>query len=540
MFVAVLVAGFLAVFYVMQTRMIFPGAAMQGSAEVVARPRPDESRVELTTPQGDAIVALFGPALRRDGRPHPNPASRPALVYFYGNGMCLAFARSEFERFRRLGLNVLIPDYLGYGMSGGSPSEQGCRQTAEACYDHLLSRGFAADRIFVGGWSLGGAVAIDLASRRRVAGLFAFSTFTSASGMARTFFPLSLPGFMLRYKFDSLSKIPGLTCPILLGHGRGDPIVPFGMFERLAAAAEAPPSTIVVEGAGHDDFFDVGGGRVDDAIEALVGKDEGSPGVLDAYQANVIFPGAVTQGAPEAVVHAGPGEDLARLTTAGGDEVVALYGPALLPDGRTHPDPASRPALAYFYGNGMCLAYSTAELDRFRRLGLNVIIPDYLGYGMSGGKPSEGGCRETARACYRDLRARGFRADRIFVGGWSLGGAVAIDLASREPVAGLFAFSTFTSVAAMSRAVLPIPLPAALFKHKFDSLAKIPELTCPVLLGHGRADPLVPFAMFERLAAATKAPLTRLIVDRARHNDFYEVGGRRIDEAVKKLVEALD
>jgi pimeloyl-ACP methyl ester carboxylesterase len=262
--------------------------------------------------------------------------------------------------------------------------------------------------------------------------------------------------------------------------------------------------------------------------------------VLYTLQANIIFPGAATQGTPEAVARPRAGEDLVRLRTSGGDEVVALYGPALLADGRAHPDPASRPALVYFYGNAMCLAYSTAELQRFRRLGLKVIIPDYLGYGMSGGKPSEAGCRETAEACYRNLLARGFQSDRIFVGGWSLGGAVAIDLASREPVAGLFAFSTFTSIPAMSRSVLPIPLPGALFKHKFDSLGKVPKLTCPVLLGHGRADPLVPFAMFESLAAAIKAPLTRLVVDGAEHNDFYEVGGRRIDEAVKKLAATVD
>jgi pimeloyl-ACP methyl ester carboxylesterase len=246
--------------------------------------------------------------------------------------------------------------------------------------------------------------------------------------------------------------------------------------------------------------------------------------------------GAATQGRPETVVKTGPGQELVRLITPGGEKVVALFGPALQVDGRPHADPTSRPALVFFYGNAMCLAYSTSEFDRFRRLGLNVLIPDYLGYGMSGGKASEVGCRETAEACYRNLLARGFQSDRIFVGGWSLGGAVAIDLASREPVAGLFAFSTFTSVPEMSRAVVPIPLPTVLFKHKFDSLSKVPKLTCPVLLGHGRNDPLVPFAMFERLAAATKAPLTKLVVDRAEHNDFFDVGGRRIDEAVRDLV----
>ena len=55
--------------------------------------------------------------------------------------MCLNdTAELEFDRFRRLGLNVLIPEYVGYGMSGGKPSEAGCRDTADAAYEHLRKR----------------------------------------------------------------------------------------------------------------------------------------------------------------------------------------------------------------------------------------------------------------------------------------------------------------------------------------------------------------------------------------------------------------
>jgi len=536
-FLFVLAGGYIAVLYAFQTILIFPGAATQGRPESMVRPGAGEELVRLSTPRGDEVVALYGPALQTDGRPHPDPASRPALVYFYGNAMCVAYGMPDFDRFRRLGLNVLIPDYPGYGMSGGSPSELGCREVAEACYEHLKNRGFTPDRIFAGGWSLGGAVAIDLASRRKVAGLFAFSTFTSVRDMA----PIPLPNLLFKHRFDSLSKLPGLTCPILLGHGRQDSIVPFAMFGRLVAATTAPLAKLVVDRADHNDFFDVGGRRIDEAVEALVGSDtqaNGSPSMLDAFQANVIFPGAATQGRPEAEVHPGPDEELVRIATLRGDEVVALYGAALQPDGRPLVDASSRPALVFFYGNGMCLAHSTAELDRFRRLGLNVLIPDYLGYGMSGGKPSEVGCRETAEACFQHLQSRGFGPERIFAGGWSLGGAVAIDLASREKVAGVFAFSTFTSVRDMSRLMLPIPLPAVLFKHKFDSLSKVPGLRCPMLLGHGRADSIVPISMFERLASAARAPVAKLVVDRADHNDFFDVGGRRIDEAVESLVAA--
>lgn len=259
-------------------------------------------------------------------------------------------------------------------------------------------------------------------------------------------------------------------------------------------------------------------------------------GSLYTVQANIIFPGASTQGRPEAVVRAGPGEELVKLPTPGGD-VAALFGPALSADGRPLPDAEKRPALVFFYGNAMCLAYSRPLFDRFRRLGLNVVIPDFPGYGMSGGEPSEVGCRQAAEACHAFLRSRGFPTDRILVGGWSLGGAVAIDLASRKEIAGLFAFSTFTSMRDMARTVLPIAPPSFLFKHEFDSLEKIKTIKRPILLGHGRRDPIVPFAMFERLAAACPRPPATLVLDRAEHNDFLDLGGARLDRAIHELTD---
>ena len=128
----------------------------------------------------------------------PTGRSRPALVYFYGNAMCLAYAESEFDRFRRLGLNVLIPDYLGYGLSGGKASEIGCRETAETAYQALIRAASPPSRIIAGGWSLGGAVAIDLASRRQVGGLIAFSTFTSTHDMALNICPDPIAPLVLR------------------------------------------------------------------------------------------------------------------------------------------------------------------------------------------------------------------------------------------------------------------------------------------------------------------------------------------------------
>jgi pimeloyl-ACP methyl ester carboxylesterase len=263
--------GLLAVLYFLQDRMIFPGAATQGRPEAIVNPQPGSELIHLTTRSGEPVTALFGAALSADGSLHPNPKSRPALVYFYGNAMCLAFCEPEFQRFRRLGLNVLIPDYLGYGMSGGKVSEAGCRRTGEACLLWLVERGFTIDdRIVVGGWSLGGAVAIDLAARWPVAGLFAFSTFTSTRDMSHSIIPLALPGFLFAHKFESLAKLPRIACPILLGHGRRDTLVPFSMHGRLAAAVKAPLSTFVVEGAEHNDFYDLGGPQIDESLRRFI------------------------------------------------------------------------------------------------------------------------------------------------------------------------------------------------------------------------------------------------------------------------------
>ncbi len=265
--------GLAIVLYTFQTNVIFPGASTQGDPNAQVLPEPGTELIRLKTQHGEPIVALFGPALRGDGRPHPDPAGRPTLIYFYGNAMCVASALFQFEQFRRLGLNVITPDYVGYGMSSGRPSERGCQDTALAVYDYLTSnRSIPSSKVFAGGWSLGSAVAIDLATRRPVAGLIVFSAFTSGVDMARRLLPFLPVSLLLYHRFDNLSKIRQVGCPILIGHGRLDSMIPFSMAEQLAAAAKGPVTTLWIAQADHNDFFDVAGRRVDDAIADFVSR----------------------------------------------------------------------------------------------------------------------------------------------------------------------------------------------------------------------------------------------------------------------------
>jgi fermentation-respiration switch protein FrsA (DUF1100 family) len=271
--IALVYLGTSLVLYSFQTRIIFPGQATQGQPFAEVRPRPGTELVRLKTQRDEPIVALYGPALTTEGRPHPHAADRPTLIYFYGNAMCLNDSEPEFDRFRRLGLNVIIPEYLGYGMSGGSPSERGCLATADAVYDYLTTaRGVDPARIVAAGWSLGGGVAVDLAARKPVGGLIIFCTFTSAVDMAHRLLPMVPVSLLLRHRFDSLRKIPRVRCPILIGHGRRDGIVPFDMGQRLAASAKAPVTTLWVDQAEHNDFYAVAGRGIDQAVTRFVAE----------------------------------------------------------------------------------------------------------------------------------------------------------------------------------------------------------------------------------------------------------------------------
>ncbi len=239
---------------------IFPGTATHGRSDTRLPPSSSYELLELTTRSGIRVAAQFGLALDARGNPLP-AASRPTLIFFYGNGSCLAYTQREFHEFRRLGLNVLVPEYPGYGMSpGGSPSEDSFYETADAAYDHLLTRPEVdRSRIVAGGWSMGAAVAVDLAHRRPVSHVFTVSAFTSMHQVARHVAPWAPTSLIIRSRFDNLAKLPAISAPILLFHGEQDTLVPATMSSTLAARANADQARVVTfPNAGHNDIFALG------------------------------------------------------------------------------------------------------------------------------------------------------------------------------------------------------------------------------------------------------------------------------------------
>ena len=264
---------------------------------------------------------------------------------------------------------------------------------------------------------------------------------------------------------------------------------------------------------------------------------------LGVFQRFLVFGAAQSR---QGTLHTPPGAQRLWLRAASGDHFNVLYGPALQADGSLTPAHSRRPTLLFFTGKSASLASQSGLFQSLRRLDVNVLMPEYVGFGQSGGQESETGCFATARASYAFLRAQpDIDQKRLVIAGYSLGSGVAVDLAAHElqakqPVAGLALFAAYTSMADMGHQEYPV-YPAWLLrlvlKYPFASDAKMPHITCPVLLVHSRADKLIPYAMSDTLTALAKGPVTRVTVTHAGHAEYFSPQETTVFPTLKRFTE---
>ncbi len=156
----------------------------------------------------------------------PNKNARFTLIFCHGNGGNMSHRLDKILFFHGLYLNIFIFDYRGYGQSEGQPSEAGLYRDIQAAYDYVVLRNAKLPNkpgIIVYGESLGGAVAVDLATREKIDGLILEGTFTSTEDMAKIVYPF-LPGFLIQSKFDTNSKMTNLNLPKLCMQSRHEAV----------------------------------------------------------------------------------------------------------------------------------------------------------------------------------------------------------------------------------------------------------------------------------------------------------------------------
>lgn len=214
-------------------------------------------------------------------------------------------------------------------------------------------------------------------------------------------------------------------------------------------------------------------------------------------------------------------EDFLKLTTADGETIYAVY----------LPNKAAKYTLLVSHGNAEDIGYLSPLLQEMRSHGFAVFAYDYHGYGLSTGKPTERNTYLDIDAAYNYLtNSLGVLPKNIVVYGHSVGAAVALDLAVREPVGAVILQGAFVTAFRVMTRIPLIPF------DKFDNLKKIKQLKCPLLIIHGTVDNIVPLWHGKKLYHAATVPKYFYQVENAGHNDIVMVGGKEYWRTIQNFV----
>ena len=240
-FVAVALLIFFFIRFLEQKSLYFPFPTLEITPQDMSMEYED---VHLTASDGTKLHGWF----------IPSESSKAAVLLAHGNGGNISHRLEKLKMLHDTDLDILIFDYRGYGLSSGSPSEDGIYLDVQAFYDYLVNeKNLSADSIIGYGESLGGAVIINLAKGYRLGGIILEGAFTSVPDMARKLIPF-MPSALLKTRFDSFNKIGTIKVPKLFFHSTSDEVVPFELGRRLFEAAQGPKEFVQLHG-GHNDAF---------------------------------------------------------------------------------------------------------------------------------------------------------------------------------------------------------------------------------------------------------------------------------------------
>ncbi|HEX8573108.1 MAG TPA: alpha/beta hydrolase [Allosphingosinicella sp.] len=228
------------------------------TAEALAAAAPGFTLVEHRIPTADG-ASLYAVHMRQ-------PGARATILYFGGNGYTIGrFGAWTARTFAPLGVDLIIVDHRGYGLSEGSPSASAMEGDALAAFDHARRLVGATGRIVVHGHSLGSFAAGHVGANRETAGVVLESSATTTEDWVKFGTPGIAKPFIRRVEIDpnlrgrgNLRVVPRIAEPILLLVGANDGTTPPSLSRSLYSASPLPAgrkALAVVAGAGHSDVM---------------------------------------------------------------------------------------------------------------------------------------------------------------------------------------------------------------------------------------------------------------------------------------------
>jgi uncharacterized protein len=198
---------------------------------------------------------------------------KPVLLYLHGARWNVVGSAWRIERMRELGFTVVAVDYRGFGKSDlESPSEEKSYEDAQAAWNWIAEK-YPNQPRYIFGHSLGGAIAIELATRvSDEKGTLVEGTFTSIPDVFSTLKWGWLPvGWLISQRFESEKKVAKIGSPLLVVHGSEDRLISPALGRRLFDAAQEPKRFILVQGGSHHNTNGLGQTQYRTALKEMFG-----------------------------------------------------------------------------------------------------------------------------------------------------------------------------------------------------------------------------------------------------------------------------
>ena len=225
--------------------------------------------VDIGTNGVKVAAIVYGP---ERGNPSSQGLKRgkKAIIRCHGNAEDALSTLDMLEPLAEAGYTVASVDYPGYGLSDGSPDEEGCYRNVHRLYDWLIEkRGFKPEDIIVDGFSIGTGPATELAATRPCGGLILEAPFLSAPRAVTRVRLLPVD------PFPNLKRIGDVKCRVLMIHGTNDGVIPYSQGQALFKLANEPKRFVTVDDGDHNTLVDdMGFDNYFELIKSFVDRDD--------------------------------------------------------------------------------------------------------------------------------------------------------------------------------------------------------------------------------------------------------------------------
>ncbi len=247
-FFAVYISALLFLFLFQEKLLFYPVPLSQSSIKEIQRFHPDVKEFHLASNDGKNLHGWIVDNSEEDKTPFG------VVFYFGGNAEEVSH---WINKLRNLdGWIFVLPNYRGYGLSEGRPGEKMLFDDALKIFDHFDSKNkYSGIKKVSMGWSLGTGVAVHLAHKRNIDGVFLISPYDSITNIAKQNYPVFPISLMIRHPFDSASIAPEITAPARIVAASRDRVIPPANSIKLASLWGGDKDILIVENYDHNSLI---------------------------------------------------------------------------------------------------------------------------------------------------------------------------------------------------------------------------------------------------------------------------------------------